>query len=110
MRFTRMNRNTTIRTRMMGFTQVFVLLIAVLLLGAGIFDLINPDVFMFGNASYVMVIIGGMMLVVGFMTSLSQMYHLNEVYAWVGSLVMVATLAILILIVSMIFEGGFMNG
>jgi hypothetical protein len=95
---------------MMGFTQVFIMLIAVVLMAVGIFDYVNPEMFGFGNASIVMIVIGGMMLVVGFMISLTQMYHFSDMYAWIGSFFVVVTLAVLILLVSIFFEGGVMNG
>lgn len=110
MRVTRANRTTTKYKSMMGFTQVMMSIIALALLGVGIFDYINPEVLNFGNASYVMMILGGMILVVSMMTSLLQDFHLSQGKAWVGALFVFSMLAVGIVVMSMIYAGGFANG
>ena len=109
MRVTRANRSTTKYRSMMGFTQVLMSLVALALLGVGIFDYINPEILNFGNASYVMMIVGGMILVVSMMTSLLQDFHLSQNKAWVGAIFVFSMSAGLIVVVSMRY-GGYVNG
>lgn len=109
MRVTRANRATTKYRSMMGFSQVLLSIIALALLGLGIFDYINPEILNFGNASYIMMILGGMILVVSMMTSLLQDFHLSQGKAWVGALFVFGMLAVGIVVVSMMF-GGYVNG
>lgn len=106
MKFTRRNKISTKYRSTVGFTQVLTALVALGLMGVGIFDYINPSVFGFGNASIVMMFVGAMLLVLGMMTSLLQDFHFSQTKAWGGALFILFVVVMGIVIMSMIYEGG----
>jgi len=110
MKFNRKNKVVTKYRSMLGFTQVLMSVVALALMGVGIFDYVNPDVFGFGNASIVMMFVGAMILVLGMMTSLLQDFHFSQTKAWAGALFILFIVVMGIAMLSTVYEGGVLNG
>lgn len=110
MKFGRGNKMSTKYRGTVGFTQVLMSIVALGLMGVGIFDYINPSVLGFGNASIVMMFVGAMILVIGMMTSLLQDFHFSQTRAWGGALFALLLFVIAIVMMSTIYGGGVLNG
>lgn len=110
MKFGRGNKLSTKYRSTVGFTQVLLSIVALGLMGIGIFSYINPSVLGFGNASIVMMFVGAMILVLGMMTALLWDFHYSQIKAWGGALFVLFMLVIAIVIMSTIYEGGVLNG
>lgn len=110
MKFTNRSKTLTKYKSSVGFTQVLMSLVALLLMAVGIFAYINPSVLGFGNASIVMIVVGAMILVIGMMTALFQDFHFSAIKAWGGALFLLSIIAAGIMMLSMLYEGGIING
>jgi hypothetical protein len=109
MRFTR--RAGVMREKgLAGFTQMLFLFIGIAILFVGIFDYMNPQVFMLGKVSFVFMFIGGMIFVIGTWSFIDMTFKLNKGAAWIIAFFIVCVITLLIASLAMIYEGGGLFG